>query len=120
MRTATIHRESLSVKSAIFLLAFGSSDRTTVGLTPEIAVSSLAYSRALSWSVAITRPAASGTSRRTSVSRRSAATNTVWIQSPAGSSAVRQACACMSLVSGSPSRAATSSPALVRHAMSPE
>ena len=62
----------------------------------------------------MTRPPASGTCRRTSVRRVSAAASTAGIHDPAGSSAVRSACACRSLVSGSPSRAATSSPARVR------
>ena len=57
---------------------------------------------------------ASGTLRRTSVRRRSAAASTAGIHSPFGSSAVRHACAVMSFVSASPRRALTSSPALVR------
>jgi hypothetical protein len=57
--------------------------------TPRII---LAYARAVSWSVAITMPPASGTPRRTSVSRLSAAEITWRIQSPLGSSAARQAC----------------------------
>jgi hypothetical protein len=57
---------------------------------------------------------------RSTWSRASAARSTWGIQSPAGSSAVRQACAIRSWVIGSPSRAANSSPALVRHRVSPE
>ncbi len=56
---------------------------------------------------------------RTSVSRLSAAASTLGIQSPVGASAVRQACPMASLVIGSPSRAAISSPALVRQRMFP-
>ena len=74
----------------------------------------------MSWSVAITSPPASGTWRRTSVSRLSAAASTDGIQDPAGSRAVRRAWAVRSLVSGSPSRAAISSPARVRQVISPE
>ena len=50
----------------------------------------------------------------------SAAASTDGIHEPAGSSAVRSAWAVRSLVSGSPSRAAISSPARVRHCISPE
>ena len=85
-----------------------------------MALSSSAYARALVWSVAITRPPASGMWLRTSVSRVSAACSTAEIQEPCGSSAVRSACAARSLVIGPPSRALTSSPALVRHCISPE
>ena len=120
IRTATIQRSSESVKAAIFFDPVFSSESTTVGASPLIFFSSAAYARAESWSVAITRPPASGTWRRTSVSRRSAAASTDGIHSPAGSSAVRSACALRSLVIGSPSRAATSSPARVRQARSPE
>jgi len=69
---------------------------------------------------AITNPPASGTCRRTSVNRLSAAASTEGIHAPAGSSAVRSAWAVRSLVSGSPSRAAISSPARVRQVISPE
>jgi hypothetical protein len=50
----------------------------------------------------------------------SAAASTDGIHSPVGFSAVRQACPIMSLVIGSPSRAAISSPALVRQRIAPE
>ena len=78
-----------------------------------------AYARASVWSVAMIIAPASGTTRRTSVRRRSAAASTLGIHSPFGSSAVRQACAVMSLVSGSPRRALISSPALVRQRIEP-
>ena len=81
--------------------------------------STAAYARAVGWSVAITRPPASGTTRRTSVSRVSAARSTEATHSPSGSSAVRHACATWSWVSGSPSRALISSPALVRQRIWP-
>jgi hypothetical protein len=42
MRTATIHRSSDAVKSAIFLEPDFSSERTTVGFSPEISLSSAA------------------------------------------------------------------------------
>ncbi len=103
IRTATIQRFSESVKPAIRLDAAFSSESTTVGDSPLIFFSRAAYARAESWSVAMTRPPASGTCRRTSVSRRSAAASTDGIHSPDGSSAVRSACAARSLVSGSPS-----------------
>jgi hypothetical protein len=74
----------------------------------------------VSWSVAITMPPASGTPRRSSVSRLSAAASTAGIHSPCGLSAVRQAWATRSFVNGSPRRADTSSPAVVRHRMAPE
>ena len=111
---------SESVNAAIFFDAAFSSDSTTVGASPVICLRRAAYARAESWSVAMTRPPASGTCRRTSVSRVSAAASTERIQSPVGSSAVRSACALRSWVSGSPSRAAISSPARVRHCISPE
>ena len=78
-----------------------------------------AYARASVWSVAMTMAPASGMARRTSDSRRSAAASTLGIHSPFGSRAVRHACAVMSLVSGSPSRALISSPALVRQRIEP-
>ncbi len=53
-------------------------------------------------------------------SRVSAACSTAGIHSPVGSSAVRHARAFCSWVSGSPSRAVNSSPALVRQLASPE
>ena len=120
IRTATIQRAWESVNVAIFFDAAFSSDSTTVGASPETCLSRAAYARAESWSVAMTRPPASGTCRRTSVSRVSAAASTDGIQAPAGSRAVRRAWALRSWVSGSPSRAATSSPARVRHCISPE
>jgi hypothetical protein len=49
-----------------------------------------------------------------------AAPSTAGIQSPFGSSAVRQAAAVWSLVSGSPSRTDSSWPADVRQDISPE
>ena len=74
-----------------------------------------AYARAVVWSVAMTSPPASDMPPlRCPVSRRSAAASTAGIHSPPGSSAVRQARAVCSAVSGSPSRAVISSPALVR------
>src|SRR6476469_8508397 len=60
----------------------------------------------------MTSPPASGTPRRTSVSRLSAAASTEGTHSPLGSSAVRQAWAVASLVIGSPSRAADAGGAL--------
>jgi hypothetical protein len=65
-------------------------------------------------------PPASGTCRRFCSSRRSAAAMTAGIHSPAGLSAVRQARAVCSALSGSPSRAECSSPALSRQRDSPE
>ena len=120
IRTATIQRPSPAEKSAIFFDPCFSSERTTAGASPETAFRVLAYARAESWSVAMTRPPASGTWRRTSESRLSAADSTEGIHEPCGSSAVRSAWAVRSLVSGSPSRAAISSPARVRHCSSPE
>ena len=119
MRTATIQRSSFSANVAIRLDAAFSSESTTVGRSPVISFSSAAYARAESWSEAITIAPASGTCRRTSVSRLSAAASTDGIHEPAGSSAVRSACWVRSLVSGSPRRAEISSPARVRHCISP-
>ncbi|CAG6991629.1 hypothetical protein PICSAR143_02811 [Mycobacterium avium subsp. paratuberculosis] len=65
-------------------------------------------------------PPASGMWARSWRSRWSAAAMTAGIHSPAGSSAVRQARAVCSADSGSPSRAACSSPALSRQRASPE
>jgi hypothetical protein len=96
-----------------------SSERTTVALCPVISRIILAYERADSWSVAMTRPPASGMPLRTSVSRVSAARSTLGIHSPLASSAVRHAWAVASLVIGSPSFAAISSPALVRQRILP-
>ena len=67
----------------------------------------------------MTSAPASGMPLRTSVNRRSAARSTFGIHSPRGSSAVRHAWETASLVIGSPSRAAISSPALVRQRMFP-
>lgn len=119
IRTATIQRESSSLNLSIFFDAAFSSERTTVTFSPVTFLRILAYSRADSWSVAMTRPPASGMPLRTSVSRLSAAERTFGIQSPVGDSAVRQACPIASLVMGSPRRAAISSPALVRQRMFP-
>ncbi len=96
-----------------------SSDSTSVAPSPVISRISLAYARADSWSEAMTSAPASGMDLRTSVSRWSAARSTFGIQSPRGSRAVRQACEIASLVIGSPSRASSSSPALVRQRMLP-
>lgn len=96
-----------------------SSDSTSVAPSPVISRISFAYARACSWSEAITSAPASGMDLRTSLSRRSAARSTFGIQSPRGSSAVRHACETASLVIGSPSRAAISSPALVRQRILP-
>ena len=120
IRTATIQRSVDDANAEIFRLAVGSSESTTTGRAPETRRSSAAYARAVSWSPAITRPAASGIARRTSVRRRSAASSTRWIHSPAGSSAVRHACVTWSFVIGVPSVAVISSPALVRQCISPE
>jgi hypothetical protein len=65
-------------------------------------------------------PPASGTCWRFCCSRVSAAAITAGIHSPAGFNAVRHARAVCSAVSGSPSRAACSSPALSRQRASPE
>lgn len=119
IRTATIQRLLSSLKVSIRFEAPVSSERTTVALVPVISRISFAYARAESWSAAITSPPASGMPFLTSVSRWSAARSTFGIQSPRGSSAVRQACEMASLVIGSPSRAAISSPALVRQRMLP-
>ena len=121
IRTATIQRCPEPPNSAIRPEAPASSESTTTAFSPVICPTSFAYARAAAWSEAITRPAASDMppSRRT-VSRASAARSTWGIQSPPGSRAVRQACAIRSWVIGSPSRAASSSPALVRQRVSPE
>ena len=65
-------------------------------------------------------PPASGTWSRSCRSRVSAAAITAGIHSPAGFSAVRHARAVCSALSGSPRRAACSSPALSRQRASPE
>jgi hypothetical protein len=101
------------------LLAPVSSLSTTVGLLPVSSARMREYARAWFWFVAMTSPAASGRCRLTSVSRRSALRSTELIHSPFGSSAVRQACAVMSAVSGSLSEAAISSPADVRQRIGP-
>lgn len=119
MRTATIQRSSPALNSSIRFDAPVSSERTTVAFVPVISRISFAYARAESWSLAMTSPPASGMPLRTSVRRWSAARSTLGIQSPRGSSAVRQACEIASLVMGSPSLAATSSPALVRQRILP-
>ena len=103
MRTATIHRSSDAANSSMRSEAPLSSERITAGRWPVSASSCAAYARASWWSEAITRPPASGTLRRTSLSRWSAARSTDGIHSPAGSSAVRQAEAVMSFVAASPS-----------------
>ncbi len=73
------------------------------------------------WSVAMTSPPASGIPpERSWVRRVSAACRTAGIQSPLGSRAVFHAREVCSAVSGSPSRAVISSPALVRQLAWPE
>ncbi|CAM5589044.1 hypothetical protein SBADM41S_06313 [Streptomyces badius] len=119
IRTATIQRDSSALNRSIFLDAAFSSERTTVADSPVTFFRILAYARAESWSVAMTSPPASGMPLRTSVSRLSAAARTLGIHSPVGASAVRQAWPMASLVIGSPSRAAISSPAFVRQRMLP-
>jgi hypothetical protein len=119
MRTATIHRRVLFENSSMRFEASFSSDSTTVTGSPQMPSRISAYARATVWSVAITRPPASGMPCRTSVSRRSAACSTAGIHSPVGSSAVRHAEEVMSFVLSSPSFASISSPALVRHRMWP-
>ena len=120
MRTATIQRSSLSLN----VVDLSSTRRCRrrgrrSPWSPVISRISLAYARAESWSEAMTRPPASGSAcgPRSAAGRRRAARSAS--TSPRGSSAVRQACACASLVIGSPSRAAISSPALVRQRMLP-
>ena len=120
IRTATSQRASLAPNSLILRPARGSSESTTTGVLPLMSASSRAYARALVLSVAMTSPPASGTCLRTSVRRRSAARSTCGIQSPCGSSAVRQACAVTSFACSAPSVALTSSPALVRQRIWPE
>ena len=120
IRTATIQRSVDRWNSPIRRLACGSSESTTVAGSPVIRLSSTAYARAVAWSEAMTSPPASGISRRLTVNRSLAARRTAPIHSPAGSSAVRQAWAVTSAVDGSPSRTASSAPALVRHRISPE
>ncbi len=56
IRTATSHRSSEAANSSIRRLEPASSERTRVGVTPVSDVSTLAYARALAWSVAITNP----------------------------------------------------------------
>ena len=85
-----------------------------------ISRSSRAYARAASWSEAITRRAGVGhAAPYLGRAACPAARSTCRIQSPFGSSAARQAWESWSLVSGSPSVAAISSPARVRHRISP-
>ncbi len=119
MRTATIQRSSPWLNSSMRSEAPASSDRTRVARCPVMSRMSFAYARADSWSEAMTRAPASGMALRTSVRRWSAARSTLDIHSPRGSRAVRQAWLTASLVMGSPSRAAISSPALVRQRMLP-
>ena len=121
IRTATIQRCSEAANEAIRPEAPSSSESTTTAGSPVISCSSFAYARAVCWSLAMTRPPASVMPcSRSRESRASAARSTCGIQSPRWSSAVRQAWAIRSLVIGSPRRAASSSPALVRHRVSPE
>ena len=102
-------------------LAPASSDSTTVGALAGDPRAAARRRRApTSWSVAMTRPPASGTPRRTSVSRLSAAAST-WRDpvAPAGRARSARPAPVRSLVSGSPRRAVISSPALVRQRISP-
>ena len=121
MRTATIHRSSDPPKRAIRSDDPASSDSTTTGGSPVTSRRISAYARAAVWSDAMTSPPASAMPPlRCPVSRRSAAARTAGIHSPPASRAVRQARAVCSAVSGSPSRAVNSSPALVRQLDVPE
>ena len=91
IRTATSQRWWEPANSAIRPEAPASSESTTVAFSPVISPTSFAYARAACWSEAITSPAASDMPpSRSTVSRASAARRTWGIQSPAGSSAVRQ------------------------------
>ena len=121
IRTATSHRCWEAANVAIRADAPWSSESTTAAFSPVTCSSSFAYERATCWSLAMTRPPASGMPlARSTLSRASAARSTCGIQSPAGSSAVRHAWAIRSCVIGSPRRAASSSPAFVRQRVSPE
>ena len=109
-------RWSPVVNAAILSPALGSSDRISTGRWPVTCSTIAAYSRASSWSLASTRPAASGTplSRRW-VMRSSMAAMTCGTQRPFGFSAVRHAVASVRFVPASVSEAAMTSPALFRH-----
>ncbi|GAB3872793.1 hypothetical protein GCM10027610_138830 [Dactylosporangium cerinum] len=121
MRTATIQRSLDAEKVAMRPEEPWSSDRTTTAFSPVMSLRTFAYALAAVWSLAMTRPPASGMPpERRTCRRASAARRTCCIQSPVGSSAVRQACEMRSWVIGSPRRAASSSPAEVRQRVSPE
>ena len=101
-------------------LALGSSLRISAGTWPVTRCTIAAYARAASWSLASTRPAASGIpfSRRC-VRRSSMAAMTCGTHSPPGSSAVRQAVASTAFVDSPVSEALMTSPALLRQRETP-
>ena len=121
MRTATIQRSSLAPNVLDALAGaevVGEHDRGR--LAGERARGSRRTRAPAVWFEAMTSPPASGDVAshlgEPAVGGRAAPPAST---RPSGSSAVRQACAMRSLVIGSPSRAASSSPALVRQRMLP-
>ena len=89
IRTATSHGSEDVANRAISSDASGSSDVTSRADVPNRIRSSAAIPRACSRSVAITSPAASGCSFRTSTRRSFAALRTAGSHSPSSESAVR-------------------------------
>ena len=119
MRTATIHGVVESAKRAMRSDAVGSSDVTTSAMVPRRSRSNRAMPRAWSWSMAITRPPASGCSARMRVSRSWAARSASGSHSPSSESAVRNRCAAWLAASASWNVAASVLPSGAVHSITP-
>ena len=118
IRTATIHGSVPVPKSAIRSEASGSSEVATTAGTPR-AASSSAIPAAWAWSMAITRPPAAGSVRRSVTSRSWACSSTVGSHSPSRLSAVRNRWLARSRPRSSSKVAATTSPSGATHSMNP-
>ena len=119
IRTATSHGSPPRANASITLEAPGSSEVATRACVPKRVCSSDAMPRACSWSMAITRPPASGCSWRISRSRSFAARSTLGSQSPSSDNAVRRRWLARAAPRGSSNVAACSDPSGADHSMWP-
>ena len=110
MRTATSHGSRPVANAAIRSDASGSSEVTTTAGAPNPGAAASAMPRAWSWSMAITRPPASGWWRRTSARRSTASRSTVGSHSPSSDSAVRRRWLASWFASGSSKVASCTAP----------
>ena len=119
IRTATSHGAVPAPKRAMRADAVGSSLVTTTASTPKRQRIMSAMPLAWSWSMAITRPPASGSTARIAVSRSWALRSTVGSHWPSSERAVRRRCAARAASRASSKLAATSSPVGATHSISP-